>query len=222
MNILIVEDEDGIADFLVRGLRAEGMIPTHAQDGETALELLGENEFDVVVLDVMLPGISGHEVCTKMRFRKDYTPVLMLTALESTHEKIAGLEKGADDYLAKPFDFDELLARIAALRRRCKTWVMCCEPEENVGPIILDKDAQCVRVDGARQDLSVKEMAILTMLMTNKGKVMSRERILNSVWGATADPLTNTVDVHVARLRKKIAPHGDLIATVHGTGYRFG
>ncbi len=222
MNILVVEDEDGIADFLVRGLRGEGLTPTRAADGETALDLLSENTFDLVILDIMLPGISGHEVCTKLRFRKDYTPILMLTALEATHEKIAGLEKGADDYLAKPFDFDELLARITALTRRSKDWVGGSDPEDDACPIKLDKDAQCIFVDGVRQELSSKEIAIMAMLMSNKGKVMSRERILNSVWGATADPLTNTVDVHVARLRKKIAPHGEMIATVHGTGYRFG
>ena len=138
-------------------------------------------------------------------------------------DKIAGLQKGADDYLAKPFDFDELLARITALTRRASDWSGVksgAAPEPDA--VQLDKDARCLIVEGERRNLSAKEFSIMVLLMTNRGRVMSRERILNSVWGIHADPLTNTVDVHVGRLRKKLDPLGDKIVTVHGAGYRFG
>ena len=117
-NVLIVEDEDQIADFIARGLKGEGWTTTRAASGEQALDLLAENVFDVVLLDIMLPGMSGHDVCARMRLKKNYTPILMLTALDEIDDRVAGLRKGADDYLAKPFDFDELIARISALVRR--------------------------------------------------------------------------------------------------------
>lgn len=221
MNILLIEDEDRIADFLVRGLKAEGHSVTHAGDGETGLSFLGKDRFDAVLLDVMLPGISGHEVCAKMRFRKDFTPVMMLTALDQTDEKVAGLQKGADDYLAKPFDFDELLARLDAMTRRRQLYVetdtATAATDEGLE---VDTAGQCIRIGAAVIDLSGKELDLMALLVNNSGRVMSRERILNAVWGANSDPLTNTVDVHIGRLRKKLGPHAGMIATVHGTGYR--
>ncbi len=218
MNVLIVEDEPRVADFLRRGLKAEGWSVTHAPDGETALQLLGDGAFDVVTLDLMLPGLSGLDVCRAMRARRDPTPVLMLTALDGTDERVAGLRIGADDYLPKPFDFAELLARIEALARRARM-VAAVEPAE--GGLVFDPVSYRTTVDGTEVELSVKERDLLVMFLANRSRVLSRERILNAVWGIQEDPLTNVVDVTVARLRRKIAPYGDRIATLRGTGYRF-
>lgn len=218
MNVLIVEDEPRVADFLRRGLKAEGWAVTHAPDGETALRLLGEGAFDVVTLDLMLPGISGLDLCRAMRARRDPTPVLMLTALDGTDERVAGLRIGADDYLAKPFDFAELLARIEALARRAR---MSAASTAETGGLVFDPASFRTTVDGAEVELTVKERELLVMFLANRSRVLSRERILNAVWGAQEDPLTNVVDVTVARLRRKIAPHGERIATLRGTGYRF-
>lgn len=219
INILIVEDEEQIADFVSRGLKGEGWTTTHAPDGETALDLLASDSFDVVLLDVMLPGMSGHDVCARMRLREDFTPVLMLTALDAVQEKVAGLKKGADDYLPKPFDFDELIARITALARRQKTYHSDQPPNDD--PVVFDPDALCLVIDGQPVDLSVKERDFIAILIANTGKALSRERILNSVWGLNEDPMTNTVDVYVRRLRVKLGAYGDRIASVRGVGYRY-
>lgn len=221
MNLLLVEDEKAVADFIRRGLKAEGWLIEHVEDGETALDRLKENEFDVVVLDLMLPGISGQDVCRKMRARKNFTPILMLTALDARDELVEGLRLGADDYLTKPFDFDELIARLESLNRREQQYrsgqnehVISC------GELEIDRQSLIVRLAGAVIDLTAKEREILTLLATNSGRVISRERILNTIWDASEDPLTNVVDVYVGRLRKKLGTHGDLIQTVRGIGYR--
>lgn len=218
MNILVVEDEPRVADFLRRGLKAEGWAVSHAADGETALGLLRDGQFDVVTLDVMLPGMSGLDVCRAMRARRDFTPVLMLTALDGTDERITGLRIGADDYLPKPFDFAELLARIEALARRAR---LRREAADDDGGLHFDPTSFRTTVDGREVDLTVKERELLVMFLANRSRVLSRERLLNTVWGLQEDPLTNVVDVTVARLRRKIAPHGERIATLRGTGYRF-
>ncbi len=219
-NVLIVEDEDQIADFIARGLKGEGWTTTRAASGEQALDLLADNIFDVVLLDIMLPGMSGHDVCARMRLKKNYTPVLMLTALDETDDKVAGLKKGADDYLPKPFDFDELIARIAALVRREADYHAPKGPQTE-DDIRFDADALCLVVSGERVELSSKERDFMAMLIKNAGRVLSRERILNAVWGLNEDPMTNTVDVYVRRLREKLGPHSDRIATVRGIGYRY-
>ena len=223
MNILLIEDELRVADFVRRGLKAEAWVVEHASDGESALEMMADREFDVVVLDLMLPGISGQHVCQKMRARSNTTPVLMLTALDSTDERVAGLRLGADDYLPKPFDFDELVARIRALHRRNTGYAQ----REDDGVLrheglVYDSAAMVLTVDGVAVDLSAKERDLIAILMANKNRALSRERILNSVWGTHEDPLTNVVDVYIGRLRKKLGPYGGLISTVRGAGYRFG
>jgi DNA-binding response OmpR family regulator len=219
-NVLIVEDEDQIADFIARGLKGEGWTTTRAASGEQALDLLADNVFDVVLLDIMLPGMSGHDVCARMRLKKNYTPVLMLTALGETDDKVAGLRKGADDYLPKPFDFEELIARISALvRREADYHGTAKQPAEDV--IEFDAEALCLVVSGEKIELSSKERDFMAMLVKNAGRVLSRERILNAVWGLNEDPMTNTVDVYVRRLREKLGPHSDRIATVRGIGYRY-
>lgn len=223
MNLLLVEDENRVADFIRRGLKAEGWMVEHAGDGETALELLRQHSFDVIVLDLVLPGISGQDVCQRLRARRILTPVLMLTALDATDERIAGLRIGADDYLPKPFSFEELVARLDALHRRAHDFAV-----EATGDllchngIVFNRSSLLLTVDGTEVELSAKERELVTLLLSNEKKVLSRERILSAVWSAQEDPLTNVVDVYIARLRKKLAPYGHLIATVRGAGYRFG
>ncbi|NRB03528.1 MAG: response regulator transcription factor [Rhodobacteraceae bacterium] len=221
MNILLVEDESRVADFIRRGLSAEGWAVDHAADGEDALEHAASNSYDVILLDLMLPGIQGQDVCRKLRARKSKTPILMLTALDSPEEKVDGLKIGADDYLAKPFDFDELIARVEALHRRATGYAL--DTSENVitsGSLTFDRSSLQVTVDGAEIELSKKERDLLLLFLTNTGRVLSRERILNSVWGLNADPLTNVVDVYVGRLRRKIGAEGERIVTLRNVGYR--
>ncbi len=221
MNILLVEDESRIAAFIVRGLKGEGWTVTHVPDGEQALEMLATESFDVVALDLMLPGISGQDVCRKMRARKNHTPVLMLTALETTDERVKGLELGADDYLAKPFDFSELVARLKALHRRQNAYAATLDdPVIKFGLIRFDKQALLVEVDGRGLDLTSKEREMLRLLIANPAKVLSRERIISTVWSVNDDPMTNVVDVYIGRLRKKLGACGAEIQTVRGVGYR--
>ncbi len=221
MNILLVEDESRVADFIQRGLKGEGWTVTHVPDGEQALEMLASETFDVMILDLMLPGISGQDVCRKMRARSNHTPVLMLTALDAADERVKGLEIGADDYLAKPFDFDEFTARIKALHRRQHAYAVTLDdPIICFGDIRFDKRALTVDVDGGVLNLTSKEREILRLLISNPEKALSRERILSTVWSVNEDPMTNVVDVYIGRLRKKLGACGAEIQTVRGIGYR--
>lgn len=223
MNILLVEDECRVADFIVRGLRSEGWATEHVSTGEAALASLRLHVFDAVILDLMLPGMSGQDVCRLARARGIATPILMLSALDAVAERVAGLRIGADDYLTKPFDFDELVARLQALGRRGHDF-----REGPEGDVLrfegLEMDTRSLRVsiDGAQIELTSRERDLLTLFVTNPDKVFARERILNTVWGLQEDPLTNVVDVYIARLRKKLGRHGAWIRTVRGHGYRFG
>lgn len=223
MNILLVEDEARVADFVLRGLKSMGWTVQHASDGATAERRLAEGGFDVVVLDLMLPDMSGQDVCRKMRARRNMTPVLMLTALDSTDERIDGLRIGADDYMTKPFDFDELIARIEALNRRANLTVISSDDEHIIrgGSIAIDTQALTVKTGREEIDLTAKERDILTLFLRNPNRMMPRERILNAVWGANEDPLTNVVDVYIARLRRKLGDEGSRIVTLRGSGYRF-
>jgi len=223
MNILLVEDETRVADFVRRGIRGEGWVVEHAPDGESALEYLAEQTFDAVILDLMLPGISGLDVCRKMRARGNHTPILMLTALDAVDERVAGLKTGADDYLPKPFDFDELIARLEALVRRHRDFKGSVSGGQLChGGLSFDKRSLIATSDGQPIDLTAKERDILVLFLSNPDKLLTRERILNAAWGTQADPLTNVIDVYVGRLRKKLGAHGTLIQTVRGLGYRFG
>ncbi len=223
MNILVVEDEHRVADFITRGLRAEGWIAEHAESGEIALDILSQHEFDIVLLDLMLPGISGQDVCRKMRARGIHTPILMLSALDAVEERVAGLKLGADDYLSKPFDFDELIARIEALRRRENDFKSSGDGEVlEYEALALNTRSLVVTVDNEEIELTAKERDLLLLLMANRGKVFARERILNTVWGSQEDPLTNVIDVYIGRLRKKLGDSGKHIRTIRGLGYRFG
>lgn len=221
MNLLLVEDDERVADFLTRGLRAEGWNVERAGDGETALTLMGEHRFDVVILDLLLPGISGLDVCRTMRAREIYAPVLMLTALDATDERVRGLDAGADDYLPKPFDFSELLARLSALHRRATAFRIDAASELfELDGLSLDLGTHEVRLEGEVVDLTAKERDLLKFFLTQPPRVFSRERILNAVWGVNEDPLTNVVDVYVARLRRKLGSFGERFKTVRGVGYQ--
>jgi DNA-binding response OmpR family regulator len=221
MRILIVEDETRIADFLERGLRAEGHFCVIADNGEEGLALALEGDFDLLLLDLMLPRMHGHEVCQQLRMKKVNTPLIILTALDSVDDIVTGLRLGADDYMTKPFSFEELLARIESVMRRSSERAVE-DPRLRAGPLTLDR--QSLRVVRGDQEihLTAKELAILELLMANPGTLFSRERILSNVWGLNMDPLTNIVDVYIGKLRKKIdtGESASIIETVRGLGYR--
>jgi len=221
MRILIVEDETRIADFLQRGLRAEGHFCLVANDGETGLSLAMEGDFDLILLDLMLPGIHGHEVCQQLRMKQINTPLIILSAMDSLDDVIAGLRMGADDYMTKPFSFEELLVRIETIMRRNST-IADEDQKLEAGPLTFDRKSLRFSVDGEEIKLTAKELAIVELLMSNPGTLFSRERILNNVWGLNMDPLTNVVDVYIGKLRKKIdsGSSSSMIETVRGLGYR--
>lgn len=221
MRVLIVEDEPRVADFLDRGLRAEGHFCVVAGDGKEGLSLALNGDFDLILLDLVLPRMHGHEVCQQLRINKVSTPLVILTAMDSVEDVVAGLRLGADDYMTKPFSFEELLARVESVMRRNSTRVHE-DPCLRVGPVTFDRDALRVSVDDREVHMTAKELAILELLMSNPGKLFSRERILSNVWGLNMDPLTNVVDVYIGKLRKKIDPDDgeSMIETVRGLGYR--
>lgn len=221
MRILVVEDNQKLAASLCHGLQQEGYVAESIYDGTNAEEQICAfpEDYDLVILDIMLPGRDGITVCRNLRSQKIRVPVLMLTAKDTVRDRVTGLDIGADDYLVKPFSFDELTARIRALLRR---------PREQVpvvlqaGPIELDTTTQAVRVDGAAVALTLKEFRLLELLMRHPEQVLSREQILNSLWDYDADWGSNVIDVHMKNLRKKLFGTGknDIIETIRGVGYR--
>lgn len=221
-RMLLLEDEARIAAFVKRGLEAEGYGVTAVATGAAAIEAGLAEAFDVIVLDVMLPDISGMEVCERLRAAGIATPVLMLTARDADEDVIEGLGRGADDYLAKPFAFDVLLARLAALVRRGSAPSDAAPSQTlSVGGLILDRGRREGRVGRTPLGLTRLEFDVLWMLAADPARVHSRERILSAAWGADADPMTNVVDVYIARLRKKLeCPDAPRIVTVRGVGYR--
>jgi heavy metal response regulator len=219
MRVLVVEDEPGIADFLDRGLREAGYSVDIARDGEEALHWPEAADFDLIVLDVMLPRVNGIEVCRRLRQRGMRTPILMLTARDTVEDRVTGLDSGADDYLVKPFAFAELLARVRALSRR--------EPALlgtilEVGDLQLDTLTHRVTRGGSEVELTAKEFSLLEYLMRNPDRVLSRTLIAEHAWNYDFDNVTNVIDVHIKNLRKKIDGGSDerLIQTVRGAGYR--
>jgi DNA-binding response OmpR family regulator len=222
VRILVVDDEPDLADAVARGLRRDGYAVDTAPSGGDALEKLAVNEYDLVCLDVTMPGVGGREVCRRIRADGLGDPpprVLMLTARDSLEDRVAGLDDGADDYLVKPFAFPELLARVRSLLRRdagTTTAVL------RVGELELDSARHVARRGDRELDLTAKEFALLHYFMTNPGQVLSQERLLEHVWDEFADPFTNTVRVTVGTLRRKLGSDGDepLIDTVVGRGYR--
>jgi two-component system copper resistance phosphate regulon response regulator CusR len=221
MRILLVEDEPRMAGLIARGLRDESHAADVAEDGESALEHVAVNDYDAVILDLTLPGIDGIEVCRRMRASGLRTPVLMLTARDAVADRIAGLDVGADDYLVKPFDFGELLARLRALRRRS---VQLQSDRLTVDDLIIDTATREVRRDGTRIELTAKEYALLEFLARRAGAVIGRAEISEHVWDETFDPFSNAIEVYIKRLRRKIDDGRafPLILTWRGAGYSLG
>ncbi len=222
MKILVVEDEPLVADFLRRGLVAEGHAVTLAGDGGEGHAYALAGGFDVILLDVRLPIRSGLEVCSALRGAGVATPILMLTALDAVADRVEGLKRGADDYLIKPYAFEELIARIQALARRHTRGRIDPRARRYVhADLTLDRETLVVTRGQAIIALTAREIGILEMLIVRPGVVVSRERILSSVWGVQVDPLTNIIDVYIGRLRRKLGEHGaPIIETVRGFGYR--
>ncbi|MCP4979032.1 MAG: response regulator transcription factor [Gammaproteobacteria bacterium] len=220
MRILVVEDDDRIADFLIRALKSERHTCIRCADGKEGLELGRQADFELILLDIMLPNISGMEICQELRLRKIATPIIMLTAMDGVDDIITGLKMGADDYLTKPFVIDELLARIEAVARR-RIANNSDKPDLVVGDVVMNSQSMHVTAAGKTVELTAKELAVLELLMANPDRLFSRERILNNIWGMSVDPLTNVVDVYIGRLRKKLGKDNTpFIETVRGMGYR--
>lgn len=215
-RILIAEDEPGIASFIEKGLKAHGYSTVTVVDGISAAHAARDDNFDLMILDLGLPGQDGQEVLAEIRRRDQRMPVIILTARKGVGETVRGLESGADDYMTKPFSFEELLARVRVrLRDRG-------QPDELVldaAGIRLDLRARKVEVGGREVELSARELTLLETMMRHPGQVLSREQLLSRVWGYDFEPGSNVVDVYIGYLRRKVG--GDVIVTVRGLGYRF-
>jgi len=214
MRLLLVEDDKQLGDGICAGLGLEGYTVDWVHDGNSAEEVLQKERFDIVVLDLGLPHRSGIDILKDLRERGNSTPVLVLTARDTVSDRVNGLDSGGDDYMTKPFDLDELNARIRALLRRSTGHVA---PFVQHGPIMLDPAAHAVTVDGQPVDVSPREFAILRALLTNAGQVLSRSRLEETLYGWGTDIESNAVEVHIHHLRKKLG--SSLIRTVRGVGY---
>jgi len=219
MRALVVEDESKMAALLRRGLQEEGFAVDIAANGEDGSWLGTENDYDVILLDVMLPDVDGFEVCRRLRAADRRAPILMLTARDGVQDRVAGLDAGADDYLTKPFSFDELLARVRALLRRGPSER---PPVLTVGDLVLDPATRRVSRGDQEIDLTPKEFGLLDLFLRHPGEALSRTRILEHVWDFAYDGDSNVVDVYVRYLREKVdRPFGRRsIETVRGVGYR--
>ena len=218
--MLVVEDDPTISRFVVRGLREENYVVDLAEDGDAASRLAADSVYDIIVLDVLLPGIDGFELCRRLRRDGVDTPVLMLTARDAVRDRIAGLDAGADDYLVKPFAFDELLARIRALTRRGRTRQL--DATLAYGPIVMHTDTHRVEADGREVVLSATEYRLLDHLLRHAEAIVSRDQLAEHVWGGDADPFSNVADVYIGYLRRRLREAGltrPIIHTVRGMGY---
>jgi DNA-binding response OmpR family regulator len=223
MQILIVEDDKRIVDFVQRGLKAEGYVVEVARSGQEAIALATEGDFQAIILDLGLPDLNGRQVCERLRGTGVGTPILMLTARDTVQDKVTGLRSGADDYMTKPFSFEELLARIEVLMRRRRGGEIKPEIKElRIADLVMIMETHEVRRGETLIELTPKEFTLLECFMRMPGKVLSRTRILEQVWGYSADPLTNVVDVYIRQLRRKIDDAYDLklLKTVRGFGYK--
>ncbi len=216
MNVLVVQDEARIATFLKRGLEAEGFAVRIACDGAESLRLTRSAHFDLIILDLLLPSVSGEEVLARLRDGGSNVPVIVLTAKDAVSDRVANLEAGADDYLTKPFSFAELLARV---RARLRTADQAASTVISHGAVRLDLHTKEVRIDERSVELTSREFGLLETFMRHPGEVLSQPQLLDQVWGYDHEPRSNVVEVYVAYLRKKLRP--DVVETVRGMGYRF-
>jgi len=209
-----------VANFIKKGLEEEYYTIDHAKDAEEALLFFDGNTYDMIILDVMMPGMNGFELCKKIRKKGIQSPILMLTARDAVKDKVQGLDSGADDYLTKPFSFEEFLARVRALLRRKQETLT----EFTYGTLRIDAVSHRVHAGNEEIMLRPKEFAILVYLIKNKGRVLSRTQILENIWGYDFNPNTNIVDVHINSLRERLKEHGlsGFIRSVRGVGYMFG
>ena len=226
MRVLIIEDDKRVADFLERGLRAESHIVRVCRTGTDGFEQAKSGDAELILLDVMLPGMNGIDVCQNLRSIGIQVPILMLTAMTTVENRVAGLRCGADDYLGKPFAFEELVTRMEVLMRRGQMRTQSSSNEVlEIGDIRFDIGTMRVTHAGKAISFTAKELALLELLMRNPDRLYSRERILSNVWGMQEDPMTNVVDVYIGRLRSKLTEnHKDscveVIETVRGLGYK--
>lgn len=220
MRILVVEDDHEAASYLKKGLHESGFNVTVTTDGDEGLVVAKGGGFDCLIIDRMLPGMDGLEIVDALRAAGDDTPVLILSALDKVKDRVAGLKRGGDDYLIKPFAFAELLARVEALLRRSNPKQV--ETHLQAGDLIVDLLTRSVTVAGQSVDLQPREFQLLSYLMRHAGQVVTRTMLLENVWEYNFDPQTNVVDVHISRLRQKLDPEGGTqrIETVRGVGYR--
>jgi two-component system response regulator RegX3 len=222
-RVLVVEDEDSISDPLSYMLRREGFEVSVAENGVEALSVFERNGADIVLLDLMLPGLSGTEVCRALR-QKSNVAIIILTARDSEVDKVVGLELGADDYVTKPFSHRELLARIRAVLRRGGESEELLTSTIEAGPVRLDVERHTVAVDGVPVALPLREFDLLELLLRNSGRVLTRGQLIDRIWGSDYVGDTKTLDVHVKRLRSKIEPdpaNPKYLLTVRGLGYKF-
>ncbi len=224
-KILVVDDEENIVELVKFNLEQEGYQVTSAYTGKKALDLIKEDRFDLVILDLMLPEMDGFDICRKIRNKTGINrlPVIMLSAKSEEVDKVLGLEIGADDYITKPFSPRELLARVKAVLRRTKVMEEIKSNLINLGELKLDLKKYTFKVNDEVINLTPKEFALLSILMNHPGQVFSRDKLLKEIWGYDYHGDTRTVDVHVRRLRKKIKEYSeqDYIITVRGVGYKF-
>ncbi|MXN65685.1 response regulator [Stappia sp. GBMRC 2046] len=219
MRILIIEDDREAAAYLVKALKEAGHVVDHAADGEEGFELALDTDYDVLVVDRMLPKRDGLSVVSELRERDNNTPVLILSALSQVDDRVKGLRAGGDDYLPKPYAFSELLARVEALGRRTKQGAL--ETSYSVGGLTLDRLSHTVRREGQEIPLQPREFKLLEYLMQHAGQVVTRTMLLENVWEYHFDPQTNVIDVHISRLRSKIDKEFEkpLLHTIRGAGY---
>jgi two-component system response regulator MprA len=217
VRILVVEDEAAIAQAVRTGLEDERYVVDVRSSGDEGLRAAQSGEYDLVILDLLLPGIPGMEVCRRLRARGRAVPVLMLTARDATRDVVAGLDAGANDYLTKPFAFEELLARVRALLR---TATRSLAAVVRVGPLTVDTGAHRASVGGAFLDLSAKEYQLAEYLAVHRGQIVSKERLAQALWSHDREPESNAIEVYIASLRRKLGSgRADLIHTVRGAGY---
>lgn len=221
MQILVVEDDKRISDFLTKGLEENGYLVTLCKTAEEVIENYLDLQWDLFIVDVMLPGIDGRQLVQTLRYKKITAPILMLSALNTVQDKVNALDDGADDYLTKPFHFDELFSRIKALTRRANRLTETTTNLQQFGSLNIDYDQYKVSVSQKEVELSPTEMKLLLYLIENKDKTVTRMQILNAVWGIQFDNQTNIVDVYISYLRNKIETEEKYIFTVKGFGYLF-